>query len=301
MPDVVPPGFHPAPSRPHLRLPAGACDAHCHVFGPARVFPFAAERTFTPGDAPKERLFQLHALLGIERCVIVQSGCHGFDNRVVADAIAAKQGHYCGIALVPLTVTDTEMRRLHAQGFRGVRFSFMKHLAAGPSIADVIAFTQRLADYGWQLHLHFDSTSIDELAPWLKRSVAPLIIDHMARIDVSRGLDQPPFHTLRGLMEHAHIWVKVSGVDRCTRQGPPYADAIPLARALVESAGDRVLWGTDWPHPNNTHVPDDGQLVDVLAEIVPGDAARRALLVDNPQRLYQFPVALTATAGQGKA
>jgi 2-pyrone-4,6-dicarboxylate lactonase len=289
-------GFHPMPSRPRLRLPARACDAHCHVFGPARVFPFAAERTFTPADAPKERLFALHALLGIERCVIVQSGCHGFDNRVVADAIAVKKGDYCGIALVPLTVTDAELRNLHAQGFRGVRFSYMKHLNAGAPIADVIAFSHRLADLNLQLHLHFDPASIDELAPSLARAASVLIIDHMARIDMSLGLDPPALRTLRALMEHKHIWVKVSGADRCSRQGPPYADAIPMARSLVESFGDRVLWGTDWPHPNNTHVPDDGQLVDLLTEIAPREAARRALLVDNPQRLYQFPVALPAKA-----
>jgi 2-pyrone-4,6-dicarboxylate lactonase len=301
MADVPPPGFHPAPSRPRLRLPVGACDAHCHVFGPARIFPFAAERTFTPGDAPKERLFALHAMLGIERCVIVQSSCHGFDNRVVANAIAAKQGRYCGIALVPLTVTDAGLRRLHAQGFRGARFSYMKHLGGSPPIADVIAFTHRLADLGWQLHLHFDPASIEEFAPVLRRSAAPLVIDHMARIDASRGLDQPAFRMLRNLLEHDHVWVKVSGVDRCSRQGPPYADAMPMARTLVESCGDRVLWGTDWPHPNQTHVPDDGQLVDLVAEIAPGETARRALLVDNPQRLYQFPVAVATTGDDAKA
>jgi 2-pyrone-4,6-dicarboxylate lactonase len=301
MADVASPGFHPASSRPRLRLPAGACDAHCHVFGPARVFPFAPERRFTPDDAPKERLFALHALLGIERCVIVQSGCHGFDNRVVADAITAKKGHYCGIALVPLSVTDAELRTLHGQGFRGARFSYMKHLVASAPIADVITFTHRLADLGWQLHLHFDPALIDEFAPWLARSATPLVIDHMARIDASCGVDQPAFRALCALMEHDHIWVKVSGVDRCSRQGPPYADAIPMARALVESFGDRVLWGTDWPHPNHTHVPDDGQLVDFLAQIAPSEAARHALLVDNPQRLYRFPVALAATSSEAKA
>jgi len=301
MTDVAKLDHHPTPSRPQLRLPAGACDAHCHVFGPVLDFPFAAERTFTPADAPKERLFALHALLGIERCVIVQSGCHGFDNGVVADAVAAKHGQYCGIALVPLNVTDAQLRSLDAQGFRGARFSYMTHLAASAPIADVIAFTHRLAALDWQLHVHFDSTSIDELAPWLARSATPLVVDHMARIDASRGLDQPAFHTLRKLMERGHVWVKVSGVDRCSREGPPYADAIAMARSLVESFGDRVLWGTDWPHPNNTHVPDDGQLVDLLAQIAPDEAARRALLVDNPQRLYRFPVALPAMASAAKA
>jgi 2-pyrone-4,6-dicarboxylate lactonase len=149
--------------------------------------------------------------------------------------------------------------------------------------------------------LHFNPALIEEFAPLLARSATPLVIDHMARIDASRGLDQPAFRTLRTLLDHEHCWVKVSGVDRCARQGPPYADAVLLAQTLVEDHGDRVLWGTDWPHPNHTHVPDDGLLVDILAQIAPGDTARRALLVDNPQRLYQFPVTLTATGDDEKA
>ena len=286
------PTFHPSPSRPHLRMPSGACDAHCHVFGPASLFPYAADAPFTPADAPKEKLFALHALLGIERSVIVQSRCHGFDNAVVADAIAAKRGAYCGIALVPPTATATQLRGLDAQGFRGVRFSFMKHLGTGTPIADVIALTPRLAELGWHLQVHFDSASIDELAPWLLRSAVPVVIDHMARIDASRGVDQPAFRALCALMAHKSIWVKVSGSDRCSRQGPPYADAVPLARALVTSFGERTLWGTDWPHPNHTHVPDDGLLVDLIGEIAPTEALLRALLVGNPQKLFHFPVAL---------
>ncbi len=284
------PKFHPAPSRPRIALPPGACDAHCHVFGPARVFPFAAEATFTPADAPKERLFALHALLGIEHCAIVQSGCHGFDNAVVADAIAAKGGKYCGIALVPIDVTDQTLRQLHGQGFRGVRFNFMKHLGPGAPIADVIALTSRLVDMGWHLQVHFDSDLIEGLAPWLVRSAVPVVIDHMARIDASLGAEQPAFRTLRALLAHDRVWVKVSASDRCSRQGPPYADAVALARSLVQSFGERTLWGTDWPHPNHTHVPDDGLLADLVGEIAPTDALRRALLVDNPQRLYRFPI-----------
>ena len=284
--------YRSSPSRPRVRLPAGACDAHCHIFGPEAIFPFADNRPFTPADAPKERLFALHAMLGISRCAIVQSGCHGFDNRVVADAIAAKQGAYCGIALVPLSVTDDELKNLAARGFRGVRFNYMKHLGAKAPIAEVIALTKRLAEIGWHLQVHFDAELIDDLAPSLARSSVPVIIDHMARIDASRGRDQPAFRTLCRLMANDFVWVKVSGSDRCSRQGPPYADAVPLARELVDAFGDRVLWGTDWPHPNHTHVPDDGLLVDLIAEIAPSEASRQALLVDNPERLYRFPATL---------
>jgi len=283
------PLFNPSPSTPKLRLPAGACDAHCHVFGPQRVFPFAENRTFTPADAPKEKLFALHAMLGIDHCVVVQSSCHGFDNAVVADAIAAKNGAYCGVALLPPAVDEAELRRLDAVGFCGVRFNYMKHLGQGAPIEEVIALGGRLADFGWHLQIHFESALIEELAPWLERSAVPVVIDHMGRVDASLGLDQPDFRRLLRLLRDSRFWVKVSGVERSSRRPAPYEDAIPFARTLVAEFGDRTLWGTDWPHPNvASGIPDDGVLVDLLAEIAPSAAQRQALLVDNPQRLYAF-------------
>lgn len=283
------PSFHPAPSKPRLRLPPGACDAHVHVFGPRRVFPFAERRTFTPADAPKEKLFALHAHLGIERCVIVQSACHGFDNAAVADALAAKHGAYRGVALLPTTVDDAELRRLDALGFRGVRFNYMQHLGQGAPIADVIALARRLAPIGWHLQIHLDGTLIEEMAPSLRKSPVPVVIDHMGRVDAALGLDQAPFRQLLDLMRDERFRVKVSCVERISRQGAPYADATPFARTLVAEFGDRTLWGTDWPHPNVAGgIPDDGLLVDLLAEIAPSPAQRQALLVDNPQRFYRF-------------
>jgi 2-pyrone-4,6-dicarboxylate lactonase len=278
----------PGPSRPRLELPAGACDAHVHVFGPEARFPFARERSFTPCEAPKEKLFALHARLGIGRCVVVQSTVHGFDNSATEDALAARKGAYVGIALVPLTISDAELRRLDGAGFRGVRFNFMRHLSATAPIDDVIAFGKRLAEIGWHLQLHFESALVHELAPGLLRTVVPVVIDHMGRIDASRGLEQPDFVKLRALMKDERFWVKVSGAERASRQGPPYEDAVPYAGALVEDAENRVLWGTDWPHPNLSHVPDDAALVDLLASIAPSEAKRRALLVTNPGRLYRF-------------
>jgi 2-pyrone-4,6-dicarboxylate lactonase len=292
MADVPVPSFHPAPSKPRLALPPGACDTHVHVFGPAAVFPYAPERPFTPADAPKERLFALHALLGIERCVMVQSTCHGFDNSAIADAIAAKNGDYCGVALAPATADIAALRRLDAQGFRAVRFNFSKHLGARTPIADVIAMTPRLQEIGWHLQVHFDSSLIDELAPHLARSAVTVVVDHMGRVDASQGFDQPAFRTLRTLLRNESVWVKVSGCDRISQMGPPYADAVPFARALVAEFGERTVWGTDWPHPNHNHVPDDGALVDLLAQIAPSEGMRQMLLVDNPQRLYGFPVRL---------
>lgn len=284
----APLSYHSSPSRPRLKLPHGACDAHVHVFGPEARFPFAPGRSFTPCEAPKEKLFALHTLLGIERCVVVQSNAHGLDNSVTEDVLAARKGTYVGIALVPLTIADAELRRLHSAGFRGARFHFMRHLGPSAPIEDIIAFGGRLADIGWHLQLHFESSLVYSLVPALLRSPVPIVIDHMGRIDASRGLDEPDFRKLLELMRDERLWIKVSGAERASRTGPPYEDAVPFARALVEAAGDRVLWGTDWPHPNLAHVPDDGMLVDLLAAVAPSEAQRRALLVTNPERLYRF-------------
>jgi 2-pyrone-4,6-dicarboxylate lactonase len=230
----------------------------------------------------------LHSLLGIERCVVVQSNAHGLDNSVTEDVLAARPAGYVGIALVPLTISDAELRRLDAAGFRGARFHFMRHLGAATPIEDIVKFGKRLADVGWHLQLHFESSLVYSLAPALLRSPVPVVIDHMARIDASKGLDQPDFRKLRELLRDDRVWIKVSGAERASRTGPPYEDAVPFARALVEDAGDHVLWGTDWPHPNLDHVPDDGLLVDLLTAIAPSEAQRRALLVTNPERLYRF-------------
>jgi 2-pyrone-4,6-dicarboxylate lactonase len=284
------------PSRPKLTLPAGACDAHVHIFGPRAVFPFAEGRRYTPADAPKEMLFRLHERLGIQHCVIVQPACHGMDNSVTADATAATGGAYKGIALVPPSVPDVELQRLATAGLCGARFHYMDHLATGPAIDEVIAFGKRLAPLGWHLQIHMEAAMIADLAPALRRAPVPVVIDHMGRIDASLGLDQPAFHALLGLLEDRNIWVKVSGADRVTRQGPPYSDAVPFARKLVSECGDRCVWGTDWPHPNHRGpMPDDGTLVDLIAEIAPGEAARQALLVDNPRRLYRFAPARKLT------
>jgi 2-pyrone-4,6-dicarboxylate lactonase len=282
-----PPYWSASPSKPKLKLPPGSSDSHVHVFGPRAKFPFADGRNYTPSDATKEMLFALHERLGIQHCVIVQPNCHGRDNSVTVDAVAATGGSYRGIALVPTDVSDAELKRLTAAGMCGARFHYVGHLSTGPKIDEVIAFAKRLADIGWHLQIHMASELIAELSPALKRSPVPVVIDHIGRVDASLGLEQPGFRALLGLMDNKNVWVKVSGTDRITRAGPPYADAVPFARKLVAEFGDRCVWGTDWPHPNHTHVPDDGMLVDILAEIAPG-AALQAVMVDNPMRLYKF-------------
>lgn len=272
-----------------LKLPAGACDAHFHVFGPQARFPFDPERRFTPADAPREQLFALHRQLGIGRGVVVQSAVHGYDNSAAADLLKTKPLQYRGVALVRPTEGIEMLKGLHARGFRGARFQYMRHLAKGPAIDEVLAFGKRLAELGWHLQIHLEADLLAELAPALQRSPVPVVIDHMARIDASKGLSQEPFLHLMQLLENPRFLVKVSGIERASRAGPPYEDAIPFASRLVAAFGDRVLWGTDWPHPNHHGpVPDDAELVDALARIAPSAAQRQALLVDNPARFYGF-------------
>ncbi|MCD1619333.1 amidohydrolase family protein [Salipiger manganoxidans] len=281
--------WHPSPHDTSVRLPSGATDTHCHVFGPQAVFPYAESSSFKPADAPKEVLFALHDRMGIDRCVIVQSGCHGFDNRVVADAIAARPGRYLGIALAPPDISSDALKMLDAQGFRGLRFNYMSHLAPGADEAALRALAPRLADLGWHLQLHMEDSLIAPMSACLADLPVPVVIDHIGRIDASRGRDQPEFAALLGLLEHDHVWCKVSGAERASRQDPPYADAVPFAREIVETFPDRVLWGTDWPHPNyRAAPPDDGDLFDLLPQIAPKPALMQALLVDNPARLYGF-------------
>jgi 2-pyrone-4,6-dicarboxylate lactonase len=279
--------FNPHPSKSALVLPANACDTHVHVFGPAKTFPFSASSKINPVDAPKVTLFQLHQQLGIARCVIVQSLVHGFDNSVVEDAISAGGGRYLGVALVPHTVSDAELLRLKNAGFRGVRFNFMAHMAAGATPEQVLALSHRLAPLGLHLQVHFESALIHDLAPVLEQSAVAVVIDHMGRVDASLGEGHADFRALHKLLENPLFYVKVSGIDRVSKASP-YADGIVLARRLVADFPARCFWGTDWPHPNHYHIPDDGALVDALAQIAPTADAMQALLVDNPQKFYQF-------------
>jgi predicted TIM-barrel fold metal-dependent hydrolase len=281
---TIPPP-HPNPSRPAFAAPPGACDAHCHVFGPAARFPYAPERRYTPPDAPKERLAELHAHLGLSRAILVQASPHGRDNSAMLDAIATSQGRWRGVAIVGAEVTDRELVRLHDGGVRGVRFNFVRHLGGAPPLDVVTALQARIAPMGWHLVLHLDAEDIVAYEPFFRRFTIPFVIDHMGRVDAAQGQDQPPFRELLALMRNELAWVKVSGAERVSSAGPPFADAIPFAQALIAAAPDRVLWGTDFPHPNVKWMPDDGVLVDLFARFTQDPALRRKVLVDNPTRL----------------
>jgi 2-pyrone-4,6-dicarboxylate lactonase len=283
------PSYKAQPRKPRLALPPGACDTHFHVWAPQSVFPFATDRSYTPPcEAPKEALFAMHRHIGVQRGVVVQSAPYGFDNSAAADLIAAKPRHYRGVALLRASASAGELERLNAQGFRGVRFHYMEHLGAGDPIDAVLAMAPRLAEIGWHLQIHLAGARIAELAPALKRSPVPVVIDHMGRVDASPGVQSAEFRALLSLLEAKHVWVKVSGAERISREPAPWRDAITFGRTLVAEFGDRTLWGSDWPHPNLTTVPDDGDLADLTAEFAPTEAERQRLLVDNPQRLYGF-------------
>jgi len=279
----------PAPKKPKFALPENTCDAHCHVFGPASVFPYAEDRAYTPPDAPKETLAALHRFLGISRAVIVQASCHGADNRATLDAIAASGGRYRGVAIVDEATSERDFAAMHAGGIRGVRFNFVRHLGGRPDPKFFERSVARLKGMGWHLVLHLDAADIAELSPVIKALPVPFIIDHMGRVKAGAGLDQPAFRALLELMKLPTAWVKVCGAERVSTAGPPFTDAMPFAQALVKAAPDRVLWGTDWPHPNIAkHMPNDGDLVDLVPLIAPDEADRRRLLVTNPTRLYDF-------------
>jgi 2-pyrone-4,6-dicarboxylate lactonase len=279
------------PRRPGWVLPANACDSHVHIFGPRQRFPYAAGLKVTPAEATKEALFELHRKMGISRCVIVQSVTHGQDNRVVEDAIDAGGGRYLGVALVPVDVSLSELKRLASRGFRAVRFHFMKHLQAGASVDDVIKLTESLEKVGMHLQVHFESSLVHTVGQALLQSRVPVVIDHMARVDATLGADHEDFQGLLRLLDHPDFHVKVSGIDRIqatARAGSGYPMGVQLARMLVERFTEKCVWGLDWPHPNHTHIPDDGELVDALQQIAPTAERLHKLLVDNPQALYRF-------------
>jgi len=281
--------WHVDPSTPRFRLPHGAVDAHCHVFGPGDRFPYAPERKYTPCDAGKDRLFALRDRLGFARNVIVQATCHGADNRALVDALLTSQGRARGVATVAASVTDRELAALDAAGVRGVRFNFVRRLVDTTPREVLLQIARRVAPLGWHVVIYFEAAELPELYDFLASLPTTVVVDHMGRPDVTRPVDGPEFELFVRLMrERPNIWSKVSCPDRLSRSGAPdYADVVPFARRLVETFPDRVLWGTDWPHPNlKSHMPDDGALVDFIPRIAPAAHLQRQLLSDNPARLY---------------
>ena len=282
----VQPSFLAKRRKPRFKLPPGATDAHCHVFGPGDKFPYAPNRRYTPEDAPKEMLAALHAHLGVERTVIVQASCHGSDNAAMLDAIASDPKRYRGVAIVDASFGDAEYKGLHDGGVRGARFNFVKHLGGRPDMELFHRTVERIKGMGWHVVLHVDAPDIIPLSEMIRKLPLPFVIDHMGRVPGKDGVNQPPLQALLELAKMENCWIKVCGAERISM--PPYAAAVPIARALVEAAPQRVLWGTDFPHPNATHEADEADLVDLVPRYALEALAQRRLLVDNPARLYGF-------------
>ncbi|GAB2915231.1 amidohydrolase family protein [Streptomyces heilongjiangensis] len=283
---------HPAPRKPALVLPPGSCDAHCHVFGPAEIFPYATDRTFTPIDAPKEQLAALHDHLGLPRAVIVQSSCNGSDHRMLLDALASGRGRLRGVALIGERTTRAEIEELHRAGVRAFRLNFLPHLRTAPTREEIDSVLERVDGLGWAAEIHVSGRGVADHQRLIRSLPGRVVIDHLARVDITEGAGSASLRSLRALFDTGDVWLKVSGVDRVSRQGPPYADAVALAASLVAYAPERVLWGTDYPHVNiEGAAPDDGLLVDLLADIAPEPELLRRLMVDNPAEVFDFPPA----------
>ncbi len=275
------------PSTPRFVPPAGAIDAHCHVFGPQARFPFSAKAKYLPQDAGPEMLFGLRDRLGFARNVIVQASCHGTDNAATLDAIARSDGRARGVAVVDPAIDEAALMALHDGGIRGIRFNFLKRLVDDAPKDKFLDVAARLPE-GWHVVVYFEADILAELRPFLDAIPVPLVIDHMGRPDVTEGADGPDMRAFRALLDSRDdVHFKATCPDRLDADGPPWNAFVEAVTPLVADYPTRVLWGTDWPHPNmQDAIPDDGALVDIIPRIAPTPDLQRALLIDNPMRLY---------------
>lgn len=279
--------WHASPSKPAYTPPAGAIDAHCHVFGPMAEFPFSAKAKYLPDDAGPDKLFALRDHLGFARNVIVQASCHGTDNAATLDAIAKSNGKARGVAVVDPAISDEELQKLHQGGMRGIRFNFLKRLVDDAPKDKFLEVASRLPE-GWHVVIYFEADILEELLPFMAAIPVPIVIDHMGRPDVSQGPDGADMKAFRALLESRDdIYFKPTCPDRLDDGGDPWDNFVAAVAPLVADYSDRCIWGTDWPHPNmQTNIPDDGHLVDVIPRIAPTEELQRKLLIDNPMKLY---------------
>ena len=284
--------WYAKPSKPRFQVPAGSVDAHCHVFGPGAEFPYAPERKYTPCDASKTQLYALRDHLGFARNVVVQATCHGADNRAMVDALVHSGGKARGVATVKRSISDAELQALHQAGVRGVRFNFVKRLVDFTPKDELMDIAARIQKLGWHVVIYFEAVDLPELWDFFTQLPTTVVVDHMGRPDLSLAVDGPQFALFERFMrEHANVScperLSITGPKALNGEQHAYQDVIPFARRIVEQFPDRVLWGTDWPHPNlKDHMPDDGLLVDFIPHIARTTELQRKLLVDNPMRLY---------------
>ncbi len=281
--------YHPNPSKPQFVLPTGSVDAHCHVFGPSDRFPFAPERKYTPCDAGKDRLFELRDHLGFTKNVVVQATCHGTDNAAMLDVLRSAPDRARGVAAIEPDISRAQLGEMHEAGVRGVRFNYVKRLVDPEPDAYYHRIVEKIAPLGWHVVVYFEAADLAERWNFFTSLDATVVVDHMGRPDVTQPVNGPEFALfLRLMREHENFWSKVTCPERLSVSGPPgYDDVVPFARTVTEEFPDRVLWGTDWPHPNlKGHMPDDGKLVAFIPRIATTPELQQRLLVLNPNRLY---------------
>jgi len=282
------------PTRPRFPPPPKACDTHAHVFGPAAQFPYAADRSYTPPDAPLAKYLGMLDTVGFARGVLVQGSAHGHDNAAMLDALARQPDRLRGVAVADAMVAPTELRRWHGLGVRGLRFNhFFRggalHYRGGVPLDAASALAPVMAELGWHLQLWIDVKDLPDTIPALKALGLPVVIDHMGRTDAGAGTATPGFQSLLRFVGDGGCWVKVSGAHRLSQRAPNYEDARPFHEALVRANPERLVWGSDWPHPRiEGEMPDAGRLFELFHTWTPDDATRRRILVANPAKLYGF-------------
>ena len=280
--------YNPDPGKPRLEIPPGSCDCHAHIFGPVDKYPFTPNRSYTPPEASVEAYRRMLAALGFERAVIVQPSVYGIDNRCTRDAVVASGGKWRGVAVVEPCVAEARLADLHSDGFRGVRINLLFKGGLQMNALEQIAHSIRAL--GWHVQLLLDARDLPKLAERLRELPVDFVVDHMGHMPASLGTEHPGFQTLLELLRGGRCWVKLSGAYRISANPQPYDDAVPFARALVETAPDKLVFGTDWPHPSiKVPMPQDASLLDLLPVWAPDEVTRRKILVDNPARLYDFP------------
>ena len=281
--------FDPDPSVPKFAPPPGAVDAHCHVFGPSDEFPFAPERKYTPCDAGKDTLFALRDHLGFARNVIVQATCHGANNDAMVDALRASKGLARGVATVEPTVSAGQLDELHDAGVRGVRFNYVRRLVDPEDDNYYLRIVEKIAPLGWHVVVYFEAQDLAEKWDLFTSIPTTLVVDHCGRPDVSQPVNGEAFNLfVRFMHENPNVWAKVTCPERLSITGPDgYEDTVPFFQRIIGDFPDRVLWGTDWPHPNlKSYMPDDGKLVDFIPRIATTMDIQQKLLVENPMNLY---------------
>ena len=282
------PGPGPA-SRPKFKAPANTCDTHVHVIGPVAQFPLNEDRSYTPPDAPLADFLALQDTLGINRTVVVHPSCYGMKLDVTEDAIVRMGDRARGVAVVPTSISDGELDRLDGIGFRGLRYTTL--LRGGATVDDIATMAARIERLGWHIQMFIDgATQLDDMAPFLRGLPVDVVIDHMGHFPQDAGVDHPGFRTLLDLVRGGRCWVKLSGAYRASHVGAPWDDMPPYAEALIDARADRMVWGTDWPHPMlwDRPMPDAADLLDWVTTWGVDDATLHRILVDNPAELYRF-------------